>query len=403
MSPSSSVADSVTASITDPNSDTSRRVLHVINGEHYSGAERVQDLLGSCLPESGYEVGFACVKPDKFPRMRQTQEPTLYQLPMKTKFDLRVAKSLAQIVRFGGYDLLHAHTTRTALIGRIAAALAQVPLVYHVHSPTSDDSTRRVTNKINAYLERVSLTGVSRIICVSRSLAEHMESQGYDPTLITVVPNGVPSRGELQDRHVPETEWVIGTIALFRPRKGTEILLESLSLIREQGHNVRLRAVGPFETREYETKISDLAKHYHLEDAIDWIGFTSDVDAELDRMDVMVLPSLFGEGLPMVVLEAMAAGVPVVGTDVQGVPEVLSEGNGLVAAPGCAKDLAECICKLIRGELSWTSVRENAWRRHAECYSARSMAAGVAAVYNGVLDGVGVVRTGQDQAVAASH
>ena len=79
-----------------------RRVLHVINGEHYSGAERVQDLLGLRLPEFGYDVGFACVKPKRFPQERQCQTAELYELPMWSKLDLRVAKTLAQTVKFGG-------------------------------------------------------------------------------------------------------------------------------------------------------------------------------------------------------------------------------------------------------------------------------------------------------------
>src|SRR5947199_9899838 len=65
------------------------RVLHLINGEHYAGAERVQDLLALCLPEQGFEIAFACVKPVKFPSARQSQNAQLFTLPMRSKFDLR--------------------------------------------------------------------------------------------------------------------------------------------------------------------------------------------------------------------------------------------------------------------------------------------------------------------------
>lgn len=364
-----------------------KRVLHVINGEHYSGAERVQDLLGMGLPEFGYDVAFACIKPDKFPAKRASQDVVLYETPMKFKFDLRAAKKLAQVVKFGGFDLLHAHTTRSAMIASVAARLADVPFVHHVHSPTSHDSTRWVANKINALLDRISLTGVSQLICVSESLAQHMGAQGYDPKLISVVPNGVPSREELKPRTAPNDRWVLGTVALFRPRKGVEILLEAMSILRNHGYDVRLRAVGPFETPDYERKMKALAKQHEVDELIEWTGFTTDVNAELEKMDVMVLPSLFGEGLPMVIIEAMAAGVPVVGTNVQGVPEVLRKGSGLVAAPGSAQELANCIRRLIRGEEDWKSIRQNAWERQSEHYSDHSMAAGVAAVYDRIACG----------------
>lgn len=359
-----------------------RRVLHVINGEHYSGAERVQDLLGLRLPEFGYDVGFACVKPNRFPHERKCQQAELYELPMRYKFDMRVAKSLAQTVKFGGFDLLHAHGTRSILIARIAAYLAQVPFVYHVHSPTSNDTTHKMTNRINAWFERVCLSGVSQLICVSESLAQHMWSQGYDPKLISVVPNGVPARGELRDRNPPSKTWTLGTVALFRPRKGTEVLIEALAKLRSYGYDVKLHAVGPFETSDYEAKIKSLVRQHNVEDAIVWTGFTNNVDAEFDKMDIMVLPSLFGEGLPMVIIEAMAAGVPVIGTSVQGVPEVLRNGNGVIAEPGCAESLATAIRQIIRGDVSWSEVRQRAWKRQAERFSDRSMAEGVAAVYD---------------------
>src|SRR5688572_15463220 len=76
-------------------STATRRVLHVINGEHYSGAERVQDLLAQRLPEFGFEIGFACVKPGEFSKRRAAREAPLIEMPMRCRFDVRVARQLA--------------------------------------------------------------------------------------------------------------------------------------------------------------------------------------------------------------------------------------------------------------------------------------------------------------------
>src|SRR5262245_45174319 len=92
------------------------RVLHVINGEHYAGAERVQDLLAARLPEFGYEVGFACVKPVQFPNLRKSTQTPLYDLSMRSRIDLRAAWELRRIIRQDGYELLHAHTPRSLLV-----------------------------------------------------------------------------------------------------------------------------------------------------------------------------------------------------------------------------------------------------------------------------------------------
>src|SRR4051812_38856111 len=128
--------------------------LHLVNGEHYSGAERVQDLLARQLPRFGCEVGFACVKPKRFPNARETKTAPLVEMPMRGRFDFRIVKRIAEIVRSEDYDLIHAHTPRTALVGRLAAQRAGVPFVYHVHSPAGRDSTRRAFNWINAAAER---------------------------------------------------------------------------------------------------------------------------------------------------------------------------------------------------------------------------------------------------------
>ena len=340
-----------------PPARNAQPVLHVINGEHYSGAERVQDLLAACLPEYGYAVEFACLKPDRFPEARQTASAPLFEFPMQHRFDLRPVWPLIRLIRRRKYRLLHAHTPRSALLASLAAKLTRTPLVYHVHSPTSRDSTRRYRNWFNDLNERFSLGGASRLITVSGSLRRHMCLQGYAEERIRVVPNGVPQSSHLRPDSLPEAPWTIGTVALFRPRKGLEILLDCLSRLRELGHRVELRAVGPFETDEYQASIEARVRDLGLVDQIEWIGFTSDVGSELTKMDLFVLPSLFGEGLPMVMLEAMASGVPIVATRVEGVPEAIDDGvNGLLAQAGDPEDLAGCIRSILKGDLSWPSL-----------------------------------------------
>jgi len=362
------------------------RVLHLINGEHYSGAERVQDLLALRLGDFGYETGFACVKPGKFPTARQAKDAALHRLGMWSKFDLRAVWKLASLITREGYGLLHCHTPRTGMIGRLAAPLAGTPMVYHVHSPTSRDSTRTVQNWLNVKTEQFSLSGVARLITVSNSLCQHMQEEGYSRDIISVVPNGVPCLEQVPDRKTPNGEWVLGAVALFRPRKGVEMLIDAIAILREQGKNVRLRAVGPFETEEYERDLKERVRACGVEEFVEWTGFASDVNAELLKMDMFVLPSLFGEGLPMVVLEAMAAGTPVVGTKVEGVPEAIRDGqDGVLAEPGDAVDLARVIAGVIDGEVDWQAIRASALQRQAAHFSDRSMAAGVASAYDKVL------------------
>lgn len=362
------------------------RILHVINGELYSGAERVQDLLALRLRDYGFEVGFACIKPDKFPGRRMARDAPLHLVPMRSRFDLGCGIELARIVRAEGYKLVHTHTPRAAMVGRVASLLAGMPMVHHVHSPTARDTTNAMRNRINTMMERLSLLRVARLIPVSRSLARYLQEEGYPSERIRMVANGVPTPGPLPAREVPAGEWVIGSVALFRPRKGIEVLIEALSILRREGRAVRLRAVGPFESIEYERLVKGLSERLGVADAIDWTGFTRDVNAEFTRMDVFVLPSLFGEGMPMVILEAMAMGVPVVASEVEGIPEVIENARtGVVVPPSDAPALASAIAALMDGRYDWQAIRQSAWQVQSKGFSDQSMAGGVASVYREVL------------------
>jgi glycosyltransferase involved in cell wall biosynthesis len=365
------------------------RVLHVVNGEHYAGAERVQDLLALELPALGFEVGFACVKPGRFPASRRSKLSALYECPMRGPIDLGCVKCLVELIRSENYALVHAHTPRSVLVGSLAAERAGVPLVYHVHSPTARDSTRRLRNFLNAKLEWWSVRHAARLIAVSPSLRQWMCDQGFAVDRVQYVPNGVPVAEATSPRRGPTGGWTLGMVALFRPRKGIEVLLEALAKLRSQRLDIRLRAIGPFETPAYEAEVKNLANRLGIEDTITWTGFVTDVAAELARIDLFVLPSLFGEGLPMVVLESMAAGVPVVASRVEGVPEAIRHGEeGLLCEPGNTDQLAAAIEEIVadQGRLDYAAMSRNAQQRHRELFSSRAMAAGVARVYREVLD-----------------
>jgi glycosyltransferase involved in cell wall biosynthesis len=145
--------------------------------------------------------------------------------------------------------------------------------------------------------------------------------------------------------------------------------------------------VGPFESPQYEAEIAAQVRRLRLSDHVTWTGFTRDVGEELRKMDLLVLPSLFGEGLPMVVLEAMAAGVPVVATHVAGIPEAIRHGrDGVLVTPGDPDDLARAIADVVGGHYDWSGLRQSALTRHARHFSDRAMAAGVAAVYRELLE-----------------
>lgn len=373
-----------------PAGESTLRVLHVVNGEHFSGAERVQSHLGRCLPRFQVQADFACVKPDKFADLLMQQGGRwgrCYRTEMSNRIDVRAAWAIRKLIRRNDYDLLHAHTPRTAMVASLASRLTGLPWIYHVHSPAVRDSSKWLTNHVNAAVEKLSLRRCDHLITVSESLRLDCIRNGYGEGQVSVVHNGVPAVCPPRSATpVAGGRWVIGMVALMRPRKGLEVVLESIAKLRDQ-HDLVLRIIGPFETEDYEKSIDDLITELKISDRIERVGFTQDVPAELAKLDAMVLPSLYGEGLPMVVLEAMAAGLPVIATRVEGTPEAVTDGvEGLLAEPRDPASLADRIEELVTGVHDWTVMSEAAIRRHSQDFSDDAMARNTADVYRNVLE-----------------
>ncbi len=369
-----------------PTLSANLRVLHVINGEHYAGAERVQDLLAQRLPEMGVEVAFACVKPNRFPNVCRSQNTPLEKLPMRGRLDLRPAWRLARFIRRENYDLIHTHTPRAALVGRFAAQLARVPMVHHVHGHTAIEVGAGWKTWLSAKVERFSLAHAAAVIAVSPSAARYIHTWGVPERFIHLIPNGVPGRKEIPTRPAQRTCWTLGTLAMFRPRKGLEVLLQAMALLHHRGLPVQLRVIGGFESSQYQEQMLRLVDELAITRLVEWRGFRQDIDAELDAIDMMILPSVLPEGMPMAVLEAMAAGVPPIGSCVEGIAEVIHNGHdGLLVEPGNTADLANAVTSIIEGEYEWQQLSRNAVKTHAARYSDRVMAAGTAEVYRHVL------------------
>jgi glycosyltransferase involved in cell wall biosynthesis len=363
------------------------KVLHVINGEHFSGAEKVQQLLGKQLERFGFEAEFACVKPNRFPELCGLKPGQVSPFPMRGRLDVSVVGKLVKKVRRESFDLLHAHTPRTALVTSMVSLRTGVPWVYHVHSPTARDSTRGMVNRLNEWIERYSIRSCHKLLTVSKSLRREMLRCGVPRSRLQVVPNGVPPIDPIDAQsRLQEPQWRVGMIALMRPRKGVEVALEAMQILKNRKLPIQLELIGGFETEAYQEQTLRMLHSLKLDDTVRWTGFTSDIPTAIRRLDALILPSLFGEGMPMVVLEALAAAVPVVATRVEGTPEVIRDGiEGVLAEPRSAQSLADKMLDLTQSRRTWATMSENALRRHRESFTDERMAERVARAYRGIL------------------
>lgn len=309
------------------------------------------------------------------------------EFPMASRRDFSVVPRIVQLLFNGNYRLLHAHTPRSAMIAAMVAKRTGTPWVYHVHSPTARDSTRRWINYLNAWTERVALASCHHLITVSDSLNREMQKKGWAAQRVTTIHNGVEPLPAIDWQNRPAiAPWQLGMVALMRPRKGVEMLLEALYIISTRRRDIHVEFIGSFESSGYQSQIQSLVHKWQLEPLVNFSGFTRDIPTKLQKLDALVLPSLFGEGLPMVVLEAMAAGLPVVATAVEGTPEAVRDGiDGLLAQARNAGDLAAKLDELCSCRQRWKAMGQSARTRQQTYFTTQQMSKKVANIYNSLV------------------
>lgn len=363
-----------------------KKVLHLINGEHFSGTERVQDLLAIGLAKLDVEVSFVCVKKGRFGEFRASSNP-IYGIYMRSKFDWETFFEIRSLIRRERIAVVHTHTPRTALIGAFAVIFTKTPLIHHAHSPTASDSGKRLNNLVNAVAERLALTRAKKVLAVSDKLVDYLLKWKISKDKISLVENGVPVHESIWRSHSGGS-YRIAMSALFRPRKGVETVLRALKFLKTSSVRVDFYGIGEFETQPYFDEVMALARELGVTDQVHWLGFSADVYASLKGIDAFVLSSLYGEGLPMALIEAMSIGIPVIGSRIPGIKETLEPDGGVLFEAGSGEDLAKNILNLIQSADFAKSLSISGQKRQRNYYSDLAMARSVKRAYEEVLNEV---------------
>ena len=285
------------------------------------------------------------------------------------RFDVGIIFRLARLMRQREVDIVHTHLYHAGRYGRIAATLAGVPCVvasfhnvYHIR--------RFKQHVFNWILGKVT----DRMIAVSEAVKDHLARYDHIPSdRITVLPNAIDlrlfgghDRTEARRRlGIPPDAYVVGTVGRLELQKGHAVLLQAMRKVAITCPVAWLLLVGG---GSQEWPLRRAADELGLTDRITFAGERSDVPALLGALDLFVLPSLW-EGLPLVLLEAMASGVPVVATRVGGVPEVVSDGaTGILVDPMRPDQLAAAIIRC-RNDPNGLARMTEAGRRWVEAHA----------------------------------
>lgn len=325
--------------------------------------------------------------------------------------DLLALLRLYWIIRRGRFDLVHTHTSKAGFLGRTAARLAGVPRL--VHTPHGDIFTGysgRTLTTLFILLERWAATFTDRIIGLTDQESHaHLERKIGQPGQYVSIPSGIDierfrrplspthpsrlspvqeegwSRGELPGDIEPVSSHtrIIGSVGRLEPVKGHAYLLEAFATVASHFPQLLLVLVGDGPLR---TALQGLAARLGIASRVRFLGWREDVPALLHAFDLFAFPSL-NEGMGRGLVEAMAAGLPIVAFRAGGIPEVLGEGEaGLLVEAGNAAALAHGIARLLRDPGLRSRLRTAAQAR-ADYYSIETMLAKIAALYRKLLEG----------------
>ena len=279
-------------------------------------------------------------------------------------------------------DVLFLCSSKAGAVGGFAGRLARVPkIIYRIGGWTFNDPWPKWKKKIYIWIEKFSAKFKDIIINNAKSDTEQAKKMGIKPKKeILTIYNGIDTNNlKFLDREEARKEilggsvsgWqLIGVIANLYPAKGLEYLIEAASIIRNRFVSIKFIVIGEGMER---LKLKELIKKYNLEGSFFLVGAVSDAYKYLKAFDIFVLPSV-KEGFPWVILEAMAAGVPIVATKVGAIPEIIEDKKtALLVEPRSAQELSRAILELVEDYSFRIRIAENAKKVVEEKFSLEKM------------------------------
>ncbi|MFO0807873.1 MAG: glycosyltransferase [Gemmataceae bacterium] len=330
------------------------RLVHLTASPFFGGPERQMLGLAHALPADhettivSFAEGGNCE-----PFLAQVRAAGFdgRRLAHDTPHLLAAKAELVELLRDCSADVLLCHGYKANFVGRPAGRAAGIPAVAVVRGWTGQDFRVRCYDR----LDRMLLRRMPHVVCVSDGLAQKVYAASVPRSRVRVIRNAAradafrePSaeyRRKLEALFPSPGERIVMSAHRLTPDKGTHILIDAAKALCPADPGLRFAVFGDGYARaDLERRVREAG----LSSVFVFAGFVPDLDRYTPNADAFVLPS-FAEGLPNVVLEACACGVPCVATAVDGTPEVLFDGvNGFLVPAGDASLLANRLSRLLR-------------------------------------------------------
>lgn len=330
------------------------RLMFFTNTTVRGGAEEHILQLLQGLDRERFQLYFVC-DPELWRQIRTDcpGDVQVVRLMFKTASDLRSGWELFALLRRQRVHLLHSHLFWSSLFASPVGWAARVPAI--VETPHVRESWRKGLIKGHYWIDRSIARVVDRYIAVSSANAGYLAAaKGIPRQKIRVIRPGCDFRPYESDctcnlqlkqkLGFAVADPVLLVAARLEPQKGHAVLLSALVDVRREFPSVRLVCLSDGTLRE---ELMRLSHELGIADSVRFVGYQPQILPWVALADICVLPSFF-EGLPLIAIESLAAGKPMVATAVDGTPEVVLDGKtGLTVPPGDSARLAQAICALL--------------------------------------------------------
>lgn len=366
------------------------RLLTLTDALGHGGAERIAVELTMAIDPTRFHRTVCVTRPPalsdlaaRADRLRLAEAGVdVLELNRRSRADVRALAPL--IRRLRGVDVIHAHKFGSNVWGALLGRATRVPVVVaHEHTWSFQGQWLR------RQIDRRIVGGLSDVVlAVSEADRERMiEIVGVPRERIVVVPNGIGDPPAVDRPAVRASLGVapdvplLAQTAVLRPQKAVGVMVEAMAILRRSHPAARLVVIGPGDAAALHT----LARDHGVSDAVRFLGARDDVRALLAAADIGVLSSDF-EGSPLAVLEYMAAGLPVVATDVGGVPRLVQDGQtGLLVPRREPAALAAAVGRLLDEPGLARRMGEHGRARQRQEFSTAVMARRVTDLYDRLL------------------